>query len=117
MKEHITTAEISTHPLVKDMGIYYNFSIPSYQIGLYFGHTLDVGMGYALPYYTDSQFLAFGVDVNLYAQSLTYVKLRLPFANFTLRLDLEGMKVALQPRGFYDTVAFTDLCYSLYLKS
>ena len=55
----------------------------------------------------------FGADVSLHAASTSWLTFISPFGNFTFHLELDGMKLVEQVRGYFDITTYNDVCYSI----
>lgn len=97
------------------MGLFYTLMFGNHSVGFDFGHSMDLGANYKIPYYSERQYLALGTDLSLQVGSNSWLTIILPFLKGSLYLEVNGVKLVPSWRLLYDITTYDDLCYSLDL--
>jgi hypothetical protein len=84
-------------------------------VGFDFGHSFDVGMKFAFPYYSEREYLVLGTDASAHVAGFTWLQLITPYIRGSFNLEMNGVKLQPQLRGLLDTSNYSDLCMSLDL--
>jgi hypothetical protein len=97
------------------MGIYYNMMFGQTNIGFDFGHSLDLGANYKIPYYSERQYMILGTDLSLHVGMFTWLEILLPYLKTSVNLEVTGVKLVPSLRLLYDISTYTDMCTTLEL--
>ncbi len=88
------------------MGLFYNLMFGDTGVGFDFGHSMDLGANYKVPYYSERQYIVLGTDVSFHVGSYSWLTVILPFLKASVNLELNGVKLVPSWRTFYDITTY-----------
>jgi len=108
---------VESEPFVKHMGLFYEMIEPISGLGYKISHSMDLGLNYKIPYYSDRQYHVLGADISLHAGMFQWLEIITPFLSASIHIEVNGAKIVPSLRLLYDIATYTDACASFDIAS